>query len=530
MRRYLSWALLGLLLVTPLLAIVPASNVQEERISAQNLTSTIATNVFTSFFGGSGEEYPHDGKVDSQGDIILAGETGSPDFPVLNAFSENYSGNTDGFLTMFSSDYSLIFSTYFGGSDLDLVSDICLDSNDNIIVLGMTQSEDFPLLNPLQSAYGGGERDGFIAKFNSTGGLLFSTYFGGSGWELLLRVVCDENNDILITGTTSSPNLRTTEGVLQPEFGGDSDIMIIKLDSDGQSLHFCTYFGTADAEFGEGIRFDPSGNIVVVGTADSAACVSQGAYQQEYGGGPLDVVLLRLDASAKTLSFATLLGGNDWEICSEIQFDADDNIILGGVTASDDFPILDGIQEELAGPMDSFFSIMNNNGSLLYSTYIGGNGVDENYGGEPLDDGSLILSGRTGSTDYPVTNPLKNGSQGISDAFVLHMEPNGKTIRFSTLFGGSNRESCEWCGVDSEGNYILIGYTTSRDLPIANAYQPEYAGAQDAFVTVVSVTTTSKTTTTTNLFPEFEPLLTILGLCVVAVIVVVAAISIRRRS
>jgi hypothetical protein len=488
MKDELTWMLLGLLLVTPFFAVVTAFNVQELGFESQQGTTMVATNVFTSYLGGSGEEYPYDGKVDSQNNIIIAGETSSTDFPVVNAFNDTYSGNTDGFVAKFNPENDLVFSTYFGGSNLDLVSDICIDSNDNIIAIGMTRSVDIPLLNPLQATYGGGDFDGFISKFNPSGTLLFSTYFGGSGRELLLRAVCDENDDILIVGSTASPNLNTTEGVIQPEFGGDSDIMILKLDSDGQSLQFCTYFGSANEESGESIRFDSSGNIVVMGTTNSAACVTEGAYQQEYGGGALDILLLKLDASAETLFFATLLGGNGWEICSEIQFDADNNIILGGVTSSDDLPVYNGIQAELRGATDSFmFKISSDGSNLLYLTYIGGNGIDENYGGEPLEDGSLILAGWSTSTDYPTRDSLYDEQQGYGDAFVLHMEPDGQTIRFSILFGGSRKDGCEWSGVDADGNYVLVGYTTSVDLPVVDAYQPEYSGAQDAFISIISV-------------------------------------------
>jgi hypothetical protein len=523
MRNGLTWMLLGLLLVAPFLAIVTAFNAQEPRLESQEGTIVVTTNVFTSYLGGSGEEWPHDGKVDSQNNIIIAGETSSADFPVVNALNDTYSGNTDGFVAMFSPENDLVFSTYFGGSDLDLVSDICIDSNDNIIAIGMTRSADIPLLNPLQTTYGGGEYDGFIAKFDSSGNLLFSTYFGGLGRDLLLRVICDESDDLLIVGSTSSPNMNTTEEVIQPEFGGDSDIMILKLDSDGQSIQFCTYFGSADEEIGESIRFDSNGDIVVVGTANSAACVTEGAYQQEYGGGD-DVLLLKLDASAETLFFATLLGGSNWEMCSEIQFDTDDNIILGGVTWSNDLPVYNGIQEERSGLTDSFFSKISSDGSnLLYSTYIGGNGNDVNYGGEPLKDGSLILSGWSTSTDYPTRNPLYNESQGLEDAFVLHIESDGQTIRFATLFGGDRRDSCEWSGVDTKGNYVLIGYTSSTGLPVVNAYQSEYSGAQDAFVSIISapIGTTP---------PPLGDLAMVLVVGVVSIVVVVIVVLLKIKK
>jgi hypothetical protein len=173
MKDELTWMLLGLLLVTPFFAVVTAFNVQELGFESQQGTTMVATNVFTSYLGGSGEEYPYDGKVDSQNNIIIAGETSSTDFPVVNAFNDTYSGNTDGFVAKFNPENDLVFSTYFGGSNLDLVSDICIDSNDNIIAIGMTRSVDIPLLNPLQATYGGGDFDGFISKFNPSETLLF---------------------------------------------------------------------------------------------------------------------------------------------------------------------------------------------------------------------------------------------------------------------------------------------------------------------------------------------------------------------
>ncbi|MDF1537406.1 MAG: hypothetical protein P1Q69_00675 [Candidatus Thorarchaeota archaeon] len=145
---------------------------------------------FSSYFGGSGDEsmgasYAFGDTVDdSMGNIILVGATYSEDFPIKNAYQDHLNGNRDSIIAKFHPNGSLIFSTYFGGSAQELITGVDVDSEDNIIIAGITGSPDYPLVNPLQSTFTGGNEgnaDCFITKFSQDGqSLLFSTFFGGT--------------------------------------------------------------------------------------------------------------------------------------------------------------------------------------------------------------------------------------------------------------------------------------------------------------------------------------------------------------
>ena len=115
---------------------------------------------------------------------------------------------------------ALVYSTYFGGSGLDLAHGIAVDSAGNAYVTGITQSTDFPTMNPLQPAYGGGDQDAFVAKINPTGSaLVYSTYLGGGENDLGYGIAVDSAGNAYVTGATSSTNFPTMNP-LQPAYGG----------------------------------------------------------------------------------------------------------------------------------------------------------------------------------------------------------------------------------------------------------------------------------------------------------------------
>src|SRR5262249_55852203 len=150
-------------------------------------------------------------KVDVDGNIFVGGFTSSNDFPVTpGAFQPT--GADDVFILKIKSDFtSLIYSTYLGGSDEETAFDIAIDSDGNAYIVGTTQSDDFPTVNPLQ-AQRGGEKDGFIAKLNPTGSaLLFSTYLGGTENDQVTCVAVDAGGNVFVGGLTNSIDFPTAD-------------------------------------------------------------------------------------------------------------------------------------------------------------------------------------------------------------------------------------------------------------------------------------------------------------------------------
>ena len=489
MSRMLGGLLLSFFLVSSIfLSATALSSNDVSAIQLQQETTTNPINEYTSYFGGSNIDWSFFATLDD-GNLILIGDTSSTNFPLLNAYQDTQAGGGDTFIAKFDSQHQLVFASYFGGSDLDRATGMCLDSDGNIITVGLTESSDFPVLNPLQGSYGGGTSDGYFAKFSPTGDLLYSSYYGGSGTDWLQRVVCDEDDNLLTVGTSTSSDIGTTPDVVQPNHAGNNDIILLKLSSDGQTKEFCTYFGSSTSDMSIGVQYDRHGNLVVFGAATSGDNTTTNAYQETYGGGTGDVIIIKLDSDAETLQFATLLGGEDWDFSANLGFDSENNIIVSGYTYSSLFPTMNPYQEEHGGINDAFVSKLSANGEeLLFSTFIGGEGEEQIHGGTFLDDGSVVLSGYSTSDDYPLVNALQDENQGGRDACIIHLEADGQSLRFSTLLGGDRTDSFEWVDVDSNGNYVLVGFTASTDLPITNAYQSEYGGSRDVLISVISTT------------------------------------------
>lgn len=207
----------------------------------------------------------------------------------------------DVFVTKLSaSGSSVVYSTYLGGSGDDFGKGIALDASGNAYVTGYTDSADFPLLSPFQPNYSGGNCgsaadpvpcfDAFVAKLNSSGSaLVYSTYLGGSGQDLAAGVALDAAGEATIVGSTSSRDFPITAGALQTSFaGGTLDAFVTRLDRSGSKAVYSTYLGGGDEDRGQGIAVDAAGNALVTGSTASRDFPTSQALQPANAGGTCD--------------------------------------------------------------------------------------------------------------------------------------------------------------------------------------------------------------------------------------------------
>src|SRR5207248_3313893 len=147
---------------------------------------------------------------------------------------------------------ALLYSTYFGGSGYDVGSGIAADASGNAYITGSTDSSNFHTVNPLQAVLGGGN-DAFVAKFNSQGSaLVYSTYLGGSGSEGGFGIAVDGSGNAYVTGVTSSSNFPMANP-LQAALGGSNDAFVAKFNSQGSALVYSTYLGGSGDDVANGI-------------------------------------------------------------------------------------------------------------------------------------------------------------------------------------------------------------------------------------------------------------------------------------
>ncbi|MCI0554306.1 MAG: PKD domain-containing protein, partial [Anaerolineae bacterium] len=167
--------------------------------------------------------------VDMSGNAYILGETSSPNFPTANAVQSIYGGGLDAFVTKLNTTGGFIYSSYFGGSgnDFGRFSPV-VDISGNAYIVSGTSSPNFPTVNAVQAAFGGGFQDAFVMKLNTIGGFVYSTYLGGSGVEGVGDFAVDASSNVYVVGFTSSSNFPTANAV-QPTLGGFNDPFVFKL-------------------------------------------------------------------------------------------------------------------------------------------------------------------------------------------------------------------------------------------------------------------------------------------------------------
>src|SRR6266700_386271 len=402
---------------------------------------------YSTFLGGSFEDEGSGIAVDAAGNAYVTGMTASINFPTTpGAFNTTNGQFPAAFVTKLDpAGSTLVYSTYLGGSGDDRGRGIAVDSQGNAYVTGATLSTDFPTTVGAFQTASRGSAESFVTKLDPTGStLVYSTYLGGTGQDNSAGIAVDTLGQAYVTGTTASPDFPTTPGAFQPAFAGPGptpngiggDAFVTKLDPSGSTLVYSTYLRGGGPDVGSGITVDAPGNIYVTGATNSINFpTTAGAFQQNSGGGSSnDAFVAKLDPKALgplSLVYSTFLGGSGPDRGSGIAVDANGNAYVTGVANSADFPTTAGAFQPIfggGGSGDAFVAKVNPTAlgplSLVYSSYLGGVGLDEGNGIAVDANGNAYVIGRTGTNPDPNNNfPTTAGAfqatfGGGFDAFV----------------------------------------------------------------------------------------------------------------
>lgn len=424
--------------------------------------------------------------VGGQGHAYVVGFTSSTDFPMENPLQSTSVGQFDAFITQFTPDGTgLMYSTFLGGTGFDMASSISEDDTGYMYVVGTTDSLDFPVLNPWQANYHG-VFDSFVVKLSPDGSsMVFGTYLGGNNVDAASQVVNDVTGNAYFTGVTHSCDFPLSNP-LQGVCAGNEDAFVSKLSSDGQTLIFSTYLGGDDYDAAYSLDVDAQSNAYVIGETRSPDFPLMNPFQNTLSG-ISDVFVSKLDSTGQALTYSTYLGGNTSEVAGDIAVHDDGTVFVAGMTGSIDFPLLDPFQNLYHGNNDIFISRMNQAGnSLVYSTYLGGSDTDTGLDIEVDDDGNMYVTGMTHSTDFPMMNAIQPANGGYQDTVVAKINANGSALVFSTYVGGESSEFVSSIAIDPDNNVYVAGETWSGAYPTTvGAWQENYAGGGDGFVTKI---------------------------------------------
>jgi len=263
----------------------------------------------------------------------------------------------DIFVTRFSSSgSSLIFSTFLGGSNDDYALGLALNPSGTICLGGVTDSYDFPIEDSYQEEFGGGSSDAFVSALSSTGSsLVFSTYLGGEYGDGCNRIACAQDGGIFVGGYTASDAFPTADAY-QPSFGGgDVDAFVSKFSSTGSTVIYSTYLGGDDQDVAYGIAVGSGDILYITRYTQSDDFPTRHPYQSSRNSNALDAYLTGFDAEDGSLVFSSFWGGSENDAAHVVSLDSDSRIYLAGKTASSDFPTSNPYQPGSGGASTSSF-------------------------------------------------------------------------------------------------------------------------------------------------------------------------------
>jgi hypothetical protein len=399
--------------------------------------------------------------------------------------------------------------TYLGGTANEFLSDVRVAANGDLVLAGNTVSADFPgVTGSAQATYGGGFAigDAFVARVNADlTTLVRSTYFGGTADEQLAAISIDPGGDIFIAGTTASSDLPGTTGGAQatsadtgPAFG-PGEGFIARVAADLTSVVRATYVGGSLTEMVSALEVRPAG-VYLAGATSSQNFPGLAGGAQTIRGGSQDAFVALFSADLTTRTQATLLGGSGYEVGPEITF-IGNNLYVAGATQSTNFPgVAGGAQPVYGGgddtAIDIFITLLNPGlTAITQSTYLGGSGFDLGFL-SPEGVEFLYVSGSTNSADFPGTAggaqpDYAGGSDAGGDAFATILNLGLTTLIQSTYLGGGG-DDFGFLSLASGGNVYLSGTTNSADFPgVTGGVQSTFGGqgasqSGDAFASLLS--------------------------------------------
>jgi hypothetical protein len=369
---------------------------------------------------GSGSMDGCEVAMDKQGNIFLAGQTKDLSGIATNgAYQTSNAGDWDAFLAKFSPAGKLLWSTYFGGKDFDYGLGLKLDDSGNPYLAGWTYSTTgLATTGAFQTSCSINIGSGFLAKFTTSGSLVWSTYYGATGQNEGLCVTTDHLGNVYLGGLTNGTGI-ATKGAYQTSYaGGSADAFLVQFDSTG-ARKWGTYFGDSGYDYALCLTSDLQNNIYMAGTTSSTANIaSSGAHQTVYGGDLSDAFIAKFSNKGKLL-WATYYGGASREIGADIATDSCDFVYMTGWTASNSgIATHDALFGTFANNRHAYLSKFNDTGTLVYGTYYISNGQETPFGIALDKKKNIFISGNADGSGLATSGAYQTNVNGTSDAFL----------------------------------------------------------------------------------------------------------------
>ncbi len=470
--------------------------------------------LYSTLLGGSGVDVPTGLAIDHGANAYVVGFTTSADFPTTADALQSGPGSDryTPFVTKLNAEgTAFAYSTFLTGEGEGFAYGVAVNSAGNAYVTGYTTAADFPVTAGAFQTRHGGAYDAFVAELNpSGGGLVYSTFIGGKGFEEGYAIALDSSGSAYVAGETNSSDFPTTSGALQRSYNGGpannglaGDGFVAKLNPAGSALLYSTYLGGASDEEISGIAIDSSGSAYVTGSTSSTDFPVVNPFQRFNGGGP---------------SFKSTDGGVTWNAVRTgltsanvtcFMTTSDASTIYAGTVDGGLFKSVDrGATWSRTGlPGEQIFAVAaDKDNATLYAACSAGVRAStdggrrwsapapETYAGralavDPINSGTVYAA-----AGFNAQSLLKSTDFGVSWRTIgpadvrgisLALDPRNPSTLFAGGVGGLLADGGVAKSTDGGGSWNLTGLTDARVTAIAvdpHDAATIFAGDSDGFV------------------------------------------------
>lgn len=457
--------------------------------------------------GDHGYESATSVAVDTSGNAYITGPYTSAfinfgTFSLLNSFS----GTSDIFLVKIAPSGTVLWAKTFGGADGDQGNSVAVDASGNVILTGWFASANISFDSTVLNNSGTASSDLFIAKYDSSGDLIWAKSAGGSINDRGYGVSTDAYSNIFVTGWYSSPTINFGTGVLSNAGSATNDIFLVKYDANGTALWSNTIGGNNN-DAANACATDASGNTYVTGNFVSSSINFGTGVLTNAGSGTNDLFITKYDPSGVSLWSASA-GGINEEMGNGIAFSGN-NVYLTGNFSSPTvtFGSTPALTNAGAGTNDIFLAGYSSTGTANWSNRAGGIDADEGKCVCTDASGNAFISGSFNSTSITFgTGTLSNFSTGTKDLYVAGFNNSGNSI-WSLKVGDSADEIGKGIACSSNSGAIYLGGMFNSGL-VSFGSNTIYKGCgDDVFYAKLDVTTgmqeaSSSPGMTFNIFPN----------------------------
>jgi gliding motility-associated-like protein len=377
----------------------------------------------------------------------------------------------------------LEWSSYYGGEGFDDARAITTDTEAKLYVAGTTNSFGNIATESAYETVLNGLQDVFVMKVAAHGSDIWTTYYGGEGWDEATGISVDPHDHVQVVGNTTSPTGISTPGTYQDTLAGDTDAFIVSFDSVGVRI-WGTYLGGTEKDSATACRADGRDGLIIVGTSRSPQLFSDSLPPVLPYTGGADAFVARID-SAGHPTWSTWFGGTGDDDGTSVMVDSS-GIWVAGYTASPDGIATPGaFQDSLRGAEDAFVLKLDTVGAQQWSSYFGSDATDRATGITSVGSAAFISGWTTSDSLVAATDTLSHQPirGGMRDAFIARIDSGG-SVHWATYLGDPLDDRAVGIARDKGGYIDVIGTTLADSLMATpDAYAMSRADSTDLFIT-----------------------------------------------